>query len=77
MSPAEKVIKAYGGEQAVAEALGRHVSRIHRWRYPKERGGTGGSIPGNLVGKILSDAKARGLRLRAADLIQTDDAKAA
>lgn len=70
MTPAENAIKAFGGIPALAKAVGRHESRIHRWTYPKgKRGGTGGLIPSDLQGVILEKARRRGLELTADDLI--------
>lgn len=70
MTPAENAIRAFGSIDALAKAVGRHPSRIHRWTYPKDRsGGTGGLIPSDLQGLILEKARKRGLPLTADDLI--------
>jgi hypothetical protein len=50
MTQAERVIELFGGVPALGRALkaiGRPRDRgqIHRWKYPKTRGGTGGTIP--------------------------------
>lgn len=70
-SPAEKVITIFGGVRPLAREIGRNPSSVVRWRRPKEEGGTGGSVPSALQGKLLSLARARGLPLTADDLIQT------
>lgn len=44
-TPAENIIGKLGGAQAVAELLDLNVTSVHRWTYPKSRGGTGGKIP--------------------------------
>ena len=69
-TPAARVIAAFGGVQRVAAAIGRHSSRVHRWTYPVERGGTGGRIPGSAVPKILKAAAERGIALTPNDLFE-------
>jgi transposase-like protein len=68
-TPAGKCIAAFGGVRALARELGRNPSSISRWRSPKEEGGTGGSVPAQLQGRVLALARARGLSLVAEDLI--------
>ncbi len=45
LEPATSIIEKLGGLKAVAEATGVSVTSVQRWRYEKERGGTGGSVP--------------------------------
>lgn len=59
MTPAERIIKRCGGVARTAEIVGRTQSVVHRWTYPKNRGGTGGMIPGAAQVKLL-EAAARG-----------------
>ena len=68
-SAADKVINLYGGVRPLARDLGRNPSSVVRWRRPKEQGGTGGTVPSAMQGKVLALAKARGLPLVAEDLI--------
>jgi hypothetical protein len=42
---ASRVIAKCGGHQVVADVLGIDVSRVYRFTYEPERGGTGGLIP--------------------------------
>jgi len=42
---ASRVIAKCGGHQAVADVLGIDVSRVYRFTYGADRGGTGGLIP--------------------------------
>jgi hypothetical protein len=44
-NPAEQIIEKLGGFKAVSKYLRVHITRTHRWTYPKERGGTDGRIP--------------------------------
>lgn len=64
---AARIIEKCGGHRAVAEMVGAHVSRVHRWTYPKERGGTGGLIPSAQQAPLLAAARARGIPLEPAD----------
>ena len=59
MTPAERVIKRCGGVAKTAAIVGRTQSVVHRWTYPKDKGGTGGTIPGKAQAKLL-EAAARG-----------------
>lgn len=74
MTVAERVIKKFGGPQAVAEIVGRDVSRIHRWTYPKERGGTDGRIPQPCQGALLKAAREQGIDLTPADFFEPSEA---
>lgn len=55
-TPAENIIRKLGGAQAVAELLKVNVSNVHRWTYPKSRGGTGGKIPTRHQSALLDKA---------------------
>jgi hypothetical protein len=63
-TPAEVVIEICGGPRAVANICGVDVSRVHRWTYPPDRGGTGGIIPAKHQNTLLDAARSRGLALR-------------
>lgn len=67
-TPATRAIAAFGGVQALAKAIDRDPSRVHRWTYPEERGGTGGRIPGTAVRAILAAAARLNIALSANDL---------
>lgn len=67
-SQAERVIECLGGVDHLAELLGMvgHplvLSTIYRWTYPKERGGSGGLIPGFLWPVIFQCARLEGIIL--------------
>ena len=66
-NPAEKVIAKCGGAKTVAAWLNVDVSRVHRWTYPKSRGGTGGVIPSRHQMKLLQLARDKGVKLRPSD----------
>ena len=63
MEPATTIISICGGFQAVADMTGRTLTRVHRWTYPKEKGGTDGLIPSDAAQKLMASARERGLPL--------------
>lgn len=73
MNQAQRIIEKCGGGdfgvgvKVVAEITGVHSSRIHRWTYPKDRGGTGGIIPAQHHQPILDGARDRHLKLKPDD----------
>ncbi len=69
MSPAQKVIKAFGGVRATARALGLNSSSVSRWDAPREKRGLSGRVPSVHQAKILRLAKRGGLKIAASDLI--------
>lgn len=66
-NPAEIIISKFGGAPALAEILDVDPSRVYRWAYPRERGGTDGHIPSKRQSKILEEAKKRGIKVSPAD----------
>lgn len=66
-TPAELVIEKFGGHARVAEVLGVDVSRVYRWTYSSERGGTGGLVPQKHQAKLMEAAVAGGIELAPAD----------
>lgn len=69
MTPADKVIAAFGGVRATARALALNSSSVSRWRMPADKRGLDGRVPSVHQGTILRIARAEGLALTAADLI--------
>jgi hypothetical protein len=76
-SPAENIITKCaaadpekGGHAVIAAWLKIDVSRVYRWTYPKDRGGTGGIIPAKHQQTLLEKAKAADIRLRPADFFE-------
>lgn len=67
MNPAQHVIEKCGGPQAVAKMIGVNPSNVHRWTYPKARGGTDGLIPTQQQHALLVAARERGIDLQPAD----------
>ena len=71
-SPAERVIEKCGGPQATASILGVHVSNVHRWKYPKERGGSDGRVPGRHQYDLIVGAREKGIDLRPEDFFDLE-----
>lgn len=74
LNPAFSVIKKIGGVALVSTITGRDVSRVYRWTYPKELGGTGGFIPHEEALKLLDHAKVNGLSLTPSDFFDVSPA---
>jgi transposase len=66
LDPAKSIIAKIGIDK-VSEITGKHVSRVYRWMYSKERGGTGGVIPQGDAPALLAYAKANQIELEAAE----------
>jgi hypothetical protein len=62
MEPAKTVIEICGGVDAVAGMTGRDRSRVHRWAYPREKGGSNGLIPSDVAADLLRKAAHLGLK---------------
>jgi len=76
MNPAQRIIEKCGdgdfarGVAVVAEMAGVHPTRVHRWTYPKKRGGTGGTIPSAHQQVILDGARERRIPLTPEDFFE-------
>lgn len=58
LSPvAGHVIAKCGGVAAVAKLTGRSPVSIHKWRYEKARGGTGGLVPSEPAARLMAAAR--------------------
>ncbi len=70
---AEKILHKFGGANRLARifkqlGINKNRSSIHRWTYPREKGGTGGFIPASNWGNILMAARYDGIILTTEDL---------
>lgn len=72
-SPAEHVIRVFGGVRATARAIGRAHTAVVLWRKPKAEGGTGGKIPNAAITVIADLARRQKLDITADDLIYGRD----
>jgi hypothetical protein len=64
-NPAASIIEKLGGESVVAEATQTAYTAPYRWQADKEKGGTGGRIPGKHIPALLDLAKLRQVELSA------------
>jgi hypothetical protein len=64
LEPARTVIEICGGARRVSDLCGRELSRVYRWTYAREKGGTGGLIPSEVQPLLLEQARAAGIDLR-------------
>lgn len=72
LSPARTVIELCGGDLAVSKMVGRGVIRVRRWSWPREKGGSDGIIPVDVMLTLLSSAPANGIRGLTADHFTKD-----
>lgn len=71
LEPAKSIIAKIGIEK-VSELTGKHVSRVYRWMYPKERGGTGGLIPQSDAPALLKYARDNSIDISPADFFPVE-----
>ena len=76
LDPARSIISKLGGVEVVSSITGKHVSRVYRWMYPRERGGTGGLIPTPDARIILEYAGENDVPLEAAEFFAFPEAEA-
>lgn len=77
LAPATTIIEKFGGYARVAELLNCDVSRVYRWTYPVENGGTGGTVPAKQQAPLLEAAKRTGVNLTPADFFASASEEAA
>ena len=63
MTPAQKIIQKFGGQTALAEALGKPQSTVQYWR-------ASGSIPARWHRQILNSGLKRGLDISPGELVE-------
>jgi hypothetical protein len=69
LTPADYVIRAFGGVRPLARALGANPSSVSRWPKARAAGGCDGAIPTAQQKKILDLAKIHGKDITEKDLI--------
>lgn len=72
MSPAELVIKKFGGVRATARAISVSPAAVCRWPKPRNEGGCGGDIPTRNHRKILAAARDNGIAIYPSMLVNVD-----
>lgn len=73
ITQAERIIKKFGGEKRLAEALSaigkpKSLSQIYRWKYTRENQGCNGVIPTASLLDIIEAARIEGVLLTQKDL---------
>jgi hypothetical protein len=63
LDPASTIVRRLGGPRIVSEVTGVFRTRVYDWMKPKERGGTGGTIPQRHILKLLNYARSRDIAL--------------
>lgn len=63
MDPADSIITKMGGATHVARITGCSFAWVCKWAYPKERSGTGGTVPIAAARKLLEHATRSGIDL--------------
>jgi hypothetical protein len=66
-----RIIDKFGGARRLAKLLGFEPSRVYKWTYPKEKGGTDGLVPAACIRAIQSLAELEGVVLTESDWAPT------
>jgi hypothetical protein len=75
--PAASLIEKLGGLSAVARWLDVRDTTVQRFRTPKSKRGTGGSIPHWHIPKIIALGASRGVKVTIEDCVRIEDREAA
>src|SRR5262245_18989708 len=67
LDPAARIIARLGGPHVVAKVTGTAFTAPYRWQTPRDRGGTGGTIPQRYHLPLLKHARAARVRLTRVD----------
>lgn len=73
MNIAQQVIEKAGGPARVASICGRTLSWVHRWTYPKSRGGRDGVVPHEDAERLLAAARRGEVNLSPEDFFSKED----
>jgi hypothetical protein len=66
-SQAQRIIRKFGGARRLARLLEFEASRVYKWTYPRERGGTDGLIPAAVVPRVQTLAELEKITLTESD----------
>lgn len=72
---AATVIEKCGGVDRVAEICGRNRSWVHKWKYPKSKGGRNGFVPHEDAEKLLAAAGRGEIDLDPSDFFENEGTK--
>lgn len=68
---AQRIIDRFGGARRLAKLLRFDPSRVYKWTYPRDKGGTGGLVPAAVIPRIQALADIEGISISAADWAPT------
>jgi len=68
---AKRIIRKFGGARRLAKLLGYEPSRVYKWTYPRDKGGTDGLVPAAVVPKIQALADLEKVSLSDSDWAPT------
>lgn len=74
---AQRVIEKLGGAGKVAGILKIDVSNVHRWKYPRDRGGSEGRVRDEYQQPLLDYARKHGIDLTPEDFFEAPKGKRA
>lgn len=77
LNPAERIIGKFGGARIIADEIGVNQNAVHKWTYPKAKGGTGGLIPSDKQQAVLDAAKRLGKNVSPWDFFEDAQAQGA
>lgn len=69
LSPAQYLVKIFGGVTPMSRALGISSQRIYGWLRYRSRYGSSGRVPSHIQMLVLERAKSMGLDITEADLV--------
>jgi hypothetical protein len=69
LSPAEYVVRIFGGVRRTAAEIGRSPAAVSKWSKPIENHGCGGKVPRLAQETIMHIAKLRKLDITPSDLM--------
>ena len=70
MTVAERIIEKCGGVRQTAYLAKTSTNYVHRWKYQKDKGGTGGQVPRKAQENLLAAAKAGLVDIKPADFFE-------
>src|SRR3954468_20420619 len=73
LDPASSIIERLGGFSAVAKLCNLHFTQVWRWTQPRQKKGTGGTIPQRHHLHLLEIARKARVPLAAADFLPLPD----
>lgn len=70
---AENIISKFPSPQVIADICGVDVSTVHKWKYPKKRGGQNGLVPAPYQQILIKEASKIGVELKPDDFFESKE----